>query len=406
MDELERNDAQDEQAESAGLAAIIEEVQEAQDESEATDNPQKSQSAKPIKGAGFWAWLVAGLVMFFGLFMLIPAALNTALGSYALLGLLHETGGDYESAIAVYFMGIENDIEAWAVDNFSFGNSPAPGFTTMDFGLARYLGIIGRQAGPLDFSQDRELVRLLDMFERVPRSLKSLAAQVEIIAGLFAAAEELAWELEAQPSIEQELQLLESLRAQDEQAGRNKLVYDAVALLWLAIDDLFSEEVAARLEALKSARGSELWMYDAVASALETNLPLEEAKQLYHAGNYDQAIALCEALIAEDNSTAQRMNATAIQGIALMLRGDIRQAYELLSDAVESNLGEPNAMLYYAAVTAAIAADEFGFVDFIVPPSQREAMPPELEALIAGETTLEAIFLPDQAEHDEEEAQA
>ena len=403
MDELERNDALPEHE----LAAIIEEVNESQDQLEEAAHSDQNQAIKSTsKGAGGWAWSVAVMVMLFGLFMLIPAGLNTALGAYALLGLSHEAMGDYESAIAIYSMDMGQEIEAWAVDNFSFGNSEAPGFTTNNFGIARSLGIISKQASPLDFVRNQQFMSLFGQLNRVPRSMKDFAAQVELIDGLFAAVEELAWELGTQPTIEQELQLLETMRVQDRNATRHKLIYDAVALFWVAMDDLASEEVTERLEALMSEPGSEAWMYEAVSGALETNLPLMQIEQLYSAGKFDEAIARSDELIAATENQEQYLIATAMKGVALMLRGNIEQAFELLSETLEENISQPNAFLFYAALAAAIAAEEFGFVDFLVPPNMRESMPPDLLAFMAGETTLESIFLPGQAEQLEEETEA
>ncbi|MCL2447167.1 MAG: hypothetical protein FWD06_10425 [Oscillospiraceae bacterium] len=404
------------------LAKLIEQIQH-------DDAP-----ARNPRGPGLSAWVSAVLVVLFAAVMFIPAALNVSLTSYAGQGLWHELRGNNQAAIDVYteLINAEADIEAWARDNFALGTGT--GFTTNHFSIARRILMLQRLYGPIDFWRMEQQMHLhqmpplLSWFEstRMPRRLASFAAQVELVEQI----------------------LLDDMQ-RDEVPTRYVLIYDSINLAGLAMQDPTSDEVGVLLAELQSHRRHEWWMTSTVAQerarALE-NWPLlanlaeqavarnpydfaamqrhvralflmgdeEQAHvqardyafaqpdiypqmQLQRADFYlrqgldDIAEAIAESLRsnhplqhAQDNSI--HMNATALQGATLLLRGAIDQAVILLQGYVEGPF-LINEQLLFTAYAARIAAGDTEFVEHLTTP-----LHPQLQALYAGETTLHDIF--------------
>ena len=259
------------------------------------------QASLPAKGPSVWVWLAAVLLMLFGLFMLIPAGLNTVLGADALRAFGYELAGDYERAFEAYAanLQLERQLEEWAQDNFSFGASEAPGFTTNHFGFARSIGMTGRMHGPLRFWQmeiDRQMggqQPLLYAFDRMPRALYRFAVQVDTIGLIVNGV------LEADGEAETMLDLVRALdiaRQQDPYAAERRLFYDALALQWLVNYDPASDEAGRRLQVLQQAEGVQRWMYAEAAVArareLEDFALLAELSEQDVAHNHNDFVAM------------------------------------------------------------------------------------------------------------------
>ena len=453
MDELERGDALPEEELEP---EVIEEVpEEAEDEIQEEEAPPPLPRKTPGALAWVVALLVTlfALVMLIpavmnaslasyalqGLGRELRGDYRGAIEAYAAL---EAEAGDIEAWAADNF-----SFGRWTPER-------APAFTTNHFGLQRYIGILGRLHGPLVFwhmEMDRQQQwqqPLLGFFAgRMPRHLRDFAAQVDTI-GLI--------QLEIQNHFTddpaQDFQAIEAARAQDALAAERRLYYDAIALMWLASEDPASDEVGQRLVALQNEAGHARWMTadvaltrarvmgdyallarlseqavahdrgDAVAMELHVRalflsgaaqqahetavryarnarmhdvMQLIRAELFYREGRYDESIALAEEIIAAQDpldSDEAHMEATAIKGIALMLRGDADAAFALLQPYLDAPF-HPTINLYYAALAAAFVAGEFEFLDAISPPEFRQYdLPQALIDLIAGETTLATIY--------------
>ena len=460
MDEHEQGALPEEEAlpkEALEIAEIIAEIEETQ---ALTELEETEEPPKPVKGPGAAAWLAALLVMLFGLVMFVPAMLNGSLATFAFVGLGRELAGDIDGADEAYsrLRREAAEIEEWADENFSFGTSAAPGFTTNGFEFHRIHGINARELGPFEFWRNDELYQPFHMFyqqHRMPRALRLFAARMAAIEDIYMAALDEAADEDDENNeltpVQRQLLALELLRERDPLARQRALYYDTIRLNWMAQDDVTSDELGEHLRALQHARGSERWMYADVAmeraramedfalliqlseEALRHNprsldamelhvralyhngdadgafeaaryyaqanadnmvydiMQLIMAELYYRTGRYDESIALAEEVIA----TARHHpgiyhQATATKGIALMLRGDAQQAFDLMQGYA---LMTGNENLYFAALAAAIVTDETHFLDIIAPPELREDdWPPPLLDLIAGETTLHEIY--------------
>jgi hypothetical protein len=226
------------------------------------------------------------------------------------------------------------------------------------------------------------------------------------------------------------------------------LIYDSINLAGLAMQDPTSDEVGALLYALQNDHRHEWWMTSTVAQERARVLedwPLladlaEQAvarnpfdfvamqrhvRALFLMGDESQALAMAEyyattqpevaplmqlqraefSLRSNDENTialteqlrAQHplqhgqdnsihMSATALQGAALLLQGEIDQAVVLLQSYVEGPF-LINEQLLFTAYAAFIAAAETEFIEHLTAP-----LHPQLQALHAGETTLHEIF--------------
>jgi len=399
-------------------------------------NQQKNAStpARKSSGPGLLAWVTAALIALFAMVMFIPAALNLSLTSYAALGMWHELRGDDLAAADIYMnlMNTEADIEAWAREHFAPGTGS--GFTTNNFGIARRIQMLQRLYGPISFWQMEQQMHmhqmppLLDWFAdtRMPRRLARFAEQVEIV----------------------ELILLGDMQ-RDDVPARHVLIYDSINLAGLAVQDPASDEVGELMHVLQSNRRHQWWMTSTVAQerarALEDwSLLANLAKQavarnsfdfaamqrhvraLFLAGNEDQAFAMSEYYaIAQPDIAAQMqlqradftlrqgnfaqtlemtkhlrathplrhgqdnsvyMNAVALQGAALLLQGNIDEAYSLLRNYIEGQF-PVNQQLVFTAFAAFIAADDVEFLDDLLEP-----LHPQLQELHAGNITLQEIF--------------
>jgi len=413
------------------LSELVEACAEKQEANTIVDELPEHQPKQNIGSPGVLAWVVAVLVMLFGLVMFIPAMLNGSLASYAMIGFAHELRGNHEAAGEVYYrLGREErDITRWANQNFTLGTHSTPGFTTNQFSLARTYVITGRLIGPLEFWWNDLHVGLGQQFEhqRMPRSLARLASQVEVLQ-----------------------QIVIDGAQRDDLHRRYHLIYDAVQLR-LNIDDVATDEFGEALAALQAARGSERWMYAGVAAfraqamedwellvqlseeSLRHNprdygsmelrvramflageseqahllaidygnehdmlyypMHLLRAELYYREGHFAQANEMVTSLFKMHDSGEVYERAIAIQGIVLLLQDKAEEAFELLRPYVEHENPE-TLQLLLVALTAAAAADDIEFVDYVIPPElQQEHLPQALLDFIAGETTIEAIFV-------------
>lgn len=397
-------------------------------------NQQEDEnSTRKSRGPGLSAWATTALVLLFAAVMLVPAALNLSLTRYAAQGLWHELRGNNQAAIDTYLqlMNVETDIEAWAQNNFALG--AGTGFTTNQFSIARRILMLQQLYGPIDFWRMEQQMHLHQMppllawFEhnRMPRRLANFAEQVEVVEQI----------------------LLHNMQ-RDDVPARHVLIYDSINLAGLAMQNPASDEVGELLHALQSNRQHAWWMTSSVAQerarTLE-NWPLlaklaqqaaahnsddfaamqRHVRALFLLGDETQALAMAEyytraqpevaplmqlqraelslrsnnettILITEqlrtqhplyhgqDNSI--HMSATALQGAALLLQGEIDQAVVLLQGYVEGPF-LINEQLLFTAYAAFIAAGETEFIEHLIVP-----LHPKLQALYTNEITLKTIF--------------
>jgi len=289
---------------------------------------QADSPAREQRGPGLWAWVTAVLIVIFAAVMLVPAALNLSLSSYAVLGMWHELRGDDLAAAELYMdlMNTEADIEAWARDHFAPG--AGTGFTTNHFGIARRILILQRLYGPIGFwhmeqqMHQHQMPPLLDFFAdtRMPRRLARFAEQVEIV----------------------ELILFSDMRRSDVPA-RHVLIYDSIDLAGLAMQDPASDEVGELLHALQSNRRHQWWMTSSVAQ--QRALALEDWPLLANLAEQAVAHNPFDFTAMERHVRALFMAGDAEQAIAMThhyatAQPDVAAAMQLLRAELLAQNGE------------------------------------------------------------------
>ena len=265
LDELEREEieetVEEEQLEEEQLAEEQPEEEEPEEE-QIEELPGEEQPpekpAKPIKGPRFLAWSVAVLLMLFGLVLALPALWNLVLSIPALSGLASEAARKYDSAAEAYELLYSTDMTAqgWGV----------PGLTSGKFYYERMYVVTDKREGPLAIVQSQTMPPISDAFpERVPRSLRKIAARCEALSGIVDAFYELlsgqGQPAEGQGESEWLLGVLETVRGADGQADAHGLYYEAIALMHTAGDSEQKQANLARIEALKKHPAGEFWMY-------------------------------------------------------------------------------------------------------------------------------------------------
>jgi len=350
LDELEREEAVETEIPTEELIAeelpteeLIEEEttaepleKEAEDEAEAEPEEEQppAKPEKPIKGPRLWTWLVAVLLMLFGLLLLLPAMWNAVLAVPAVAGLVNEAGRKYTSALEAYAQ-----LDTLEMSTQGIG---LPGLSSGNFSMERRYVVWNKLYGPLAIVQSQPLEQYFPEGTRMPRSLRGLAAQcgeiAAILEGFYAQLDALMAPAEGQSESEWALEALEAARAQDSKAGARALYYDTIALQIGAGDPEQKEASLVRLEALRKNPAAEPWMYEEIA--------------LYYAlqdGDYAAMIPMCDARVKrnrEDYFTMQH------KVKALFLSGEEDKAFKTAAAygrraAAETAMRMTEAELYY-----------------------------------------------------------
>jgi len=465
LDEFEREEITAEPLETADVPLEDEIPEQAVLEEETADPPQpeedQAKPEKPIKGPRFWAWSVAVLLMLFGLGMLVPAVWNAMLVPPAVSGLVAEAAGNYESAMEAYGQLYQTDQETQAL------GLPALGLSSGTFPMERQYIILGKLYGPLYFVRYQMSISM--SFQRVPRGLRKLAAQCDELSGILdgvnvqlealgeaAGGQDSAWLLAG----------LEAARAADEKADARELYYQAIALQFTAGDPEQKQANLDRIAALKADPGGRFWMYEDVEfffasqsgdydtlaaisdarmkrnrqesqamqdkiravflgngadkalaeakalgrrSAARDSMQLAKAEINYRQGKFDQAIALCDAILdkadlaapaetpAQTTALRSALEAAGVKGVVLLLQGKPGDAAALLNstwDAAEMNGVSPRLNYVYILLAAYIAGgDEDGASGLAQQlAGSGYAIPQVISDLQEGGTTIEKIF--------------
>jgi hypothetical protein len=129
---------------------------------------------------------------------------------------------------------------------------------------------------------------------------------------------------------------------------------------------------------------------------------LYKAEMKYRDGAYDEAIALADEVTAnaqaDEAYAAYIPEAAAYKAVALLLSDRAQEALELLRPFVEEGAQVSNSFVSTLLAAAVAAGDEAYYDSFeqeqleIFTYYYGYSMPDSLEALKAGETTVEAIF--------------
>jgi len=328
---------------------------------------------------------------------------------------------------------LEQEVAAWGAENFSFGDLPAfaTGDFAIERFVPLINELDGlRSAYEAAFEYLPEGPRRPLRVRRLLERIKSLDDMYESIdANLDPAAKET--DATGRPALDQLaraqflLEATQAARAQDKAAQDRALLYDAIELNFAVSIDVSSKDVGRRLAALKKAAGSEPWMYEqaelmrareaddfpALAGAFarrfarnrddvvsltgqakalhldgqrakaeriikkysrgqtEGYMQALRAELLIREGNYQEAIDVCDKVIAkgvamtEDMATPKAngggiMEAVAQKGAALLFLGKAQEAHALLGGAMDAPFGEPGQGFMGAALAAAVLAED------------------------------------------------
>lgn len=370
MDELEREDITEEEIteeeqpdeelageELAGEELAGEELvdEELIDEELAEEEEPPAKPEKPIKGPRFWAWLVAVLLMLFGLVLTVPALWNAVLAVPALVGLADEAGRKYTSALEAY-----SQLDTLDMSTQGIG---LPGLSSGNFSMERRYIVWSRLYGPLAIVQSQPLENYFPEGTRMPRSLRGLAARCDEIAaileGFYAQLDATAQPAEGQSESEWALAALEAARALDDKAGERALYYDTIALQIGTGDPEQKEASLARLEALRKDPAAEPWMHEDIA--------------LYFAlqdGDYTAMIPMCDARVKRNREDFLTMQ---YKVKALFLSGEEDKAFKTAAAygrraAAKTSMRLTEAELYYRkgeyGKAIALCDEILGAVDF------------------------------------------
>jgi hypothetical protein len=437
--------------EASELHGLVEEVEQEEPPSEAQAQPPQ----KRIKGPGAFAWLAAALVMLFGVVMPIPSLCNSMLSVPALTGLLAEATGNYEDAYEAYgfLEEIEPGVAQLGESVFAPGSGEVPGYTTGSFISERRLLSVSRQTGgPMSQYTQQYFSAWFPEGTRVPRSLRMIsniaqaaanrdapinqddAEDVMVLNAIAAArakdsdksraliydtlelyayanqslvSDEVGQRIEklqkargSQPWMYEDIAFYRALRMGEydfvvrqceERLKRNKEDYASMLFHVKALYLDGDKEAAYAL--------AETYGQDPVISNMMT---LYKAELKYRDGDYDASIALADevtAIAEADPQFAQYApEAAAYKGAALLLAGKARQALDLLRPFTESGAQVSNTFLSTLLAAAIAAGDEDYYDAFMAEQlmmyqyTNGYAIPPVLEDLRAGRTTLKTIF--------------
>ena len=283
IEELESNEAIETPAEASPAAAtelgqLTNEVREElpaeesfddeEDLDEDEEDDDEESAARPDK-IGFGAWLAAIGVFLFALAAFVPALWNTQLTLSAVKGLSMEAQRRYSSASDAYSVLAAQDQTAqqWSAENFSFGSSEAPVFSSGNFVLQRFAFLIDKLNGPYSLQQFMTQYPYFNpegTLPRYPRYLKPALAKVDAldaVSQLINDAIDPSYD-EADPGAQAKLVLdaIRSVRKNDANKAYVRFC-DAIELDQISYADPTSKEAGELISALKKAPGSESWMY-------------------------------------------------------------------------------------------------------------------------------------------------
>ncbi|MCL2301240.1 MAG: hypothetical protein FWC27_13950 [Firmicutes bacterium] len=447
---------------------VPEEEQAPEEEEQAPEEEQavpEEKPEKPIKGPRFWAWLIAVPMMLLALGLSIPAMWNLMLTVPALTGLASEAGRNYESASEAYDFLYNTDLTAQG-----FGLSGLSGGT---FYFERQFALMGKTDGPVAIASNQEIPRMSEYFgERVPRSLRKLSAKCEVLYGIldgfYEQMNQSAQPAEGQSQAQWQLAGLEAARALDKDAKAHALYYKCLALYIGAQDGDLRKDNLKLIKELRADPAAEPWMYEEPAlliaraqedygtllslsdarlkrnrqdytamqvrvkalflggsadkalaaadrygkrGAVKDSMQLAKAEIFYRQGDYDKALALCDAILdkadfdtpAADSAqaAAQRaaMEAAGVKGVVLLLQGKPEEAAKLLKytwDAAEANSATPSLNYVYTLLAAYAAGGDLEGEEaqntVMMLTYSGYSVPQAVTDLAAGETTAEKIF--------------
>ena len=462
MDEFERDEISEElmaEEEILEEEMLEEEITaEPLEEEQPEEQPPPAKPDKPIKGPRFWAWSVAVLLMLFGLVLTVPAAWNLMLGVPAVAGLVSEAGRRYESAGRAYELLAQMDMGSQGMGLSALGLSSGNFYYERQYALTAKrdgpLAILQSEELP-PISQVFPA--------RVPRGLRRLAAQCDALAevyeGVSAQLDLLLMPGEQPDESEWQEMLLtaiEAAKALDGKAEANAIYYETIILQVTAADPEQKQASQERIAALKKDPAGAFWMYEAAerylaikdedydavaalcAARLKRNrqdfqamrdrvkafyfsggeaaafkeadkyakraeakeaMQMAKAEIYYRQGKYDEAIALCDAILdkadfdapaatpAEETALRGAMEAASVKSTVLLLQGRPGEAIDLLQAA----RGNP-----YLLLAAYIAGGEWESEE-----TQNLVMmlnyygypvPQAITDLSEGRTTIEKIF--------------
>ena len=360
MDELEREEIAEEEIaeeEQPDEELADEELvdEELADEDLAEEEQPPAKPEKPIKGPRFWTWLVAVLLMLFGLVLTVPALWNAVLAVPAFAGLVNEAGRKYTSALEAY-----SQLDTLEAGAQGIG---LPGLSSGDFSMERRYVVWNRLYGPLAIVQSQPLENYFPEGTRMPRSLRGLAAQcgeiADILEGFYAQLDATAQPAQGQSESEWALAALEAARALDDKAKARALYYDAIALQIGIGDPAQKQDSLARLEALRKNPAAEPWMHEDIA--------------LYYAlqdGDYAAMIPMCDARVKRNREDFPAMQ---YKVKALFLGGEEDKAFKTAAAygrraAAKTTMRLTEAELYYRkgeyGKAVALCDEVLGAVDF------------------------------------------
>ena len=447
-------EAQEEQ-EASELRELVQEMEQAKEDEDINSAQPAEDAPKTAKGPGGFAWLAAILMMLFGLVMFIPFLCNTLLGLFALDGLLKEATGQYRSAYDAYgiLAEVEPSIAQLGESIFAPGSGAVPAYTTGSFVQERMLLYYMRLYGPMHSYTQQYFGMWFPEGAKVPRSLRVLSDITQVITNVnaelnqedeadvmyrnaIAAAREKdtvkshdliydvleMYEYADQSIVSEEMG--ERLEALQKAKGSQPWMYEDLAFSRAVLMGDYA--VAAKLCGERLRRNGEsidMMGFQVKATYLSGDkekayaladtysgkpgaynwILLVKAELKYRDGDYDEAVALAGEVAAAaeaDPAYAEYLpEATAIQAVALLLADKAEEALDLLRPFVEAN-AQVSGNFLSTLLAAAIAAGDETYYDAVMESQTMMmaqyvsgyAVPPALEELKAGQTTLETIF--------------
>ena len=282
---------------------------------------------------------------------LAPALMNTRLAMPAVKGIAMETARRYSAAAAAYneLLTLDEEVAAWGAENFAFSEGPA--FSTGGYAYKRFVLLINKLDGLLYAHETAS--QYLPAGVRAPLRLRKLLEQMEaanpdainetIGANLDPAINEIDPNTKQYTHDEKERAafVLEAVREAREKDGakERKLLYDSIELSYAASLDITSDDVGRMLAALKTAAGSEPWMY--------------ERAEIARAREMEDYAVMAEIFARRFGRNRDDDDALAGQAKALYLSGDEARAEKLMK-----KYGRGRTMGYMAALKAELLLRE------------------------------------------------
>jgi len=404
LDENERDIVEDDLEQEAAPEEVPEEQpsEEApaqnngeQDEEEGEKESEEEESEEeeptgPVKGPGAGAWLMASLMVLLGLVLAAPAMWNAGLGFRALSGLLQEAGKNHQSALSTYQLMLSTDARTggWYFLDRELG------LDCGTYALERQYSVLCKLNGPLNTVQSvraGETPSIRQLFGETPKSLRKLAAQLDILFEIFERLDVylMSPPLEGETQSQWVLAGLDAARASDEQGEERGLYYNSLALHFTADDPDQKLANLARIAALKQDPAAEPWMY-------------WDTEFVYAVKDRDYAavIGLCNASLKNNREDFMSM---LYKVKALYRNGEEDKAFA----AAESFAGNPAAADTVKLAKAALYAFQGKYelailqcdeiLNQINLPAEQSVIRTALDATSAKATTLMLLDRPDEA---------